>query len=186
MISVLLLLVSCKAQERSPLEVTMYNSSDDSIGTATFAEQPDGVQVKVTLEGLKPGLHGIHVHEYPKCESPDFKSAGNHLAPGGEEHGLMHPEGSHLGDLPNIEVGPDGTVDAELMVNGATLMDDKNSLLKSDGTSLVVHEKQDDGVSQPGGDSGKRIACGVISLEESNNGEKAPTDPTESNEEQQE
>ncbi|MRH44766.1 superoxide dismutase family protein [Aquibacillus halophilus] len=178
-----LLLTSCQEQERTPLEVSMYNGNDDSIGTATLSEQPDGVKIKLSVEGLEPGLHGIHVHEFPECEGPDFKSAGNHLDTEGNEHGLMHPEGAHLGDLPNIEVGEDGTVETELVLSGATLMDEKNSILQNDGTALIIHEKQDDGVSQPAGDAGSRIACGTISLDE--NKSEPPTDPTESNEEEE-
>ncbi|MBM7570920.1 superoxide dismutase family protein [Aquibacillus albus] len=177
-------LVSCQEQERSPIEVDMYNSDDDVIGTATLTEQSGGVKVQVSVEGLEPGLHGIHVHEFPKCDSPDFKSAGSHLNPQGKQHGLMHPEGAHLGDLPNIEAGEDGTVDIELTLSEATLMEGKNSLMKNEGTSLIIHEKQDDGVSQPAGDAGARVACGKITLSESNNPD-SPTDPTESNEEEE-
>ncbi|MCT2535864.1 superoxide dismutase family protein [Aquibacillus koreensis] len=184
LVLVLLLLASCQSDDRSPLDLTIYNSSDDSIGTVKLSEESDGVKVEVSVEGLEPGLHGIHVHEFPTCEGPDFKSAGNHFDTEGNEHGLMHPDGAHLGDMPNIEVGEDGTVEAELTLSGATLTDGKNSLLQQDGTSIVIHEKQDDGVSQPAGDAGNRIACGVISLSEGNQGE-APTDPTESNEEEE-
>ncbi|MDL4842544.1 superoxide dismutase family protein [Aquibacillus sp. LR5S19] len=181
----LLLLVACQGQDRSPIEISMYNSSDDSIGKAILSEESDGVKIKISAEGLEPGLHGIHVHENAKCEGPDFKSAGNHYDPNGNEHGLMHPDGAHLGDLPNVEVSADGTIDAELTLSGATLTDGKTSLLKEDGTSLIIHEKQDDGVSQPAGDAGKRMACGVISLDEANQ-DDAPTDPTETNEEKEE
>ncbi|WP_407271915.1 superoxide dismutase family protein [Radiobacillus sp. PE A8.2] len=179
------LTTACQDQERSPLNIAMYNANGDSIGTAKLTEQPDGVEIKLSVEGLETGLHGIHVHENPTCEGPDFKSAGNHLNPDGKQHGLMHPEGAHLGDLPNIEVGGDGLVDAELMLSGATLMDGKNTLLPNEGTSLVIHAAQDDGVSQPAGDAGERIACGVISIEESNKSDQ-PSDPTESNKEKQE
>ncbi|WP_226035865.1 superoxide dismutase family protein [Aquibacillus saliphilus] len=182
MVSFLLVLTSCQNEERSPLAVDMYNNEGDSIGTATLTEQPDGVQIKLSVEGIEPGFHGIHVHEFPECEGPDFKSAGNHLNTEGNEHGLMHPEGAHLGDLPNIEAGEDGTIDdIKLVLSGATLMDGKNSLLQNDGTSLVIHKGQDDGVSQPAGDAGERIACGSIILDESKEGE-SPTDPTELNE----
>ncbi|WP_138420278.1 superoxide dismutase family protein [Aquibacillus sediminis] len=185
MVSFLFLISACQGQERSPIDVTMYNPAGDSIGTATLNEQADGVQVTLSVEGLEPGLHGIHVHEYPECEGPDFKSAGSHYNPEGNEHGLMHPEGSHLGDLPNIEVSEDGMVDeAELQINGATLTDGNTSILKEDGTSLIIHQKQDDGVSQPAGNAGERIACGVISLDEAD--QEAPTDPTETDEDTEE
>lgn len=181
-----LVLTSCgNGETESTRTVDMYNAEGDMVGTATLNEMPDGVQVKLKLEGLTPGLHGIHVHEYPQCKGPDFKSAGSHLNPEGNEHGLMHPEGAHLGDLPNIEADSDGLVDAELMLSGATLREGKNSILKGDGTSLVIHESQDDGVSQPAGNSGARIMCGTIKAEPKKNTE-TPTDPTETNEEQEE
>ncbi|WP_068672774.1 superoxide dismutase family protein [Oceanobacillus sp. Castelsardo] len=186
-----LVLASCSnGESESTRTVEMYNGAGDMVGAATLNEMPDGVQVKLKLEGLTPGLHGIHVHEYPLCEGPDFKSAGSHLNPEGNEHGLMHPEGAHLGDLPNIEADSDGLVDAELMLSGATLSEGKNSILKGDGTSLVVHESQDDGVSQPAGNSGARIMCGEIKAEPNSssdaNTEDTPTDPTETNEKQEE
>ncbi|MFB4169267.1 superoxide dismutase family protein [Virgibacillus sp. JSM 102003] len=181
----LLMLVSCQSNEETTRSVDMYNESGDMIGTAKLSDRPEGVQVKLKLEGLEPGYHGIHVHEYPKCEGPEFISAGNHLNPDGKEHGLMHPKGAHLGDLPNIEADSGGLADAELMLPGATLMEGKKSILKGEGTSLIIHAGQDDGISQPGGNSGARIACGKI-LKEPNETKEAPTDPTKFNEKQKE
>src|SRR5699024_2852081 len=99
-----------------------------------FTEHPDGVNVKIKIEGLAPGFHGVHIHEYAKCEGPDFKSAGNHLNPEGKEHGLMHPDGAHLGDLPNVEADSSGLVEAELMLANATLLEGKKSILRGEGT----------------------------------------------------
>lgn len=183
-ILLMLFLTSCQNEERSPLEVRLYNADKDAVGTANFKEAPDQVVVNIKVEGLEPGMHGVHIHEYPKCEGPDFQSAGNHFNPEGNEHGLMHPDGSHLGDMPNLNIESDGTADIEMELPGATLMDGNTSLLRQDGTSIVIHEKQDDGVSQPGGNAGERIVCGVISLDESISDEK-PTDPTESNKEKE-
>ncbi|MFC4404816.1 superoxide dismutase family protein [Gracilibacillus xinjiangensis] len=174
------LLIACQEETRSPLEVRLYNADQDAVGTANFKEQQDKVTVQVKVEGLEEGFHGIHIHEYAKCEGPDFQTAGNHLNPEGNEHGLMHPKGTHLGDMPNLEIKADGTADVELELPGATLTDGKNSLLREDGTSIIIHEKQDDGISQPGGDAGARIICGVISLDKTEN-EQEPTDPTETN-----
>ncbi|WP_163971540.1 superoxide dismutase family protein [Oceanobacillus halotolerans] len=182
---VLIFLMSCQSNGETARTIDMYNSDGDMIGTAALKESPDGVEVKLKLEGLKPGYHGIHVHEFPKCEGPEFKSAGNHFNPDGSEHGLMHPEGSHLGDMPNIEADGGGLVDADLTIPEATLLDGKNSLLEGEGTSIVIHENQDDGVSQPGGNSGARIACGEIKRDQGDS-TNSPTDPTQSNEEQQE
>ncbi len=184
----LLLLTACQSSDEiTSKSVEMYNGTGDRVGTALLNEAAEGVQIELTLEGLAPGFHGIHVHEYPACKGPDFKSSGNHLDPEGKEHGLMHPDGAHLGDLPNIEADGAGLVDVELMLAEATLLDGKNSLFEKGGTSLIVTENQDDGVSQPSGNSGARIICGVIKKEDgAGESEDAPTDPTEFNEEQEE
>jgi len=179
-------LAACQADNPTTQTVDMYNVDGDMVGTATLNEQEDGVQFKLSLEGLEPGYHGIHVHENPLCEGPEFTSAGNHYNPEGMEHGLMHPEGSHLGDLPNVEADGQGLVEAELMLPEATLTDGKKSLLTEEGTSLIVTESQDDGVSQPGGDSGARISCGKISHQSDADSPGSPTDPTEFNEKQEE
>ncbi|MFD1039485.1 superoxide dismutase family protein [Virgibacillus byunsanensis] len=181
----LIFLVSCQSDEETAKTIDMYNTSGDMIGTAAFTERPEGVQVELKLEGLAPGFHGIHLHELPACEGPDFKSAGNHFNPEGKEHGLMHPDGAHLGDLPNIEADGGGLVEAEIMLAGATMLDGKNSILEGEGTSLVIHEEQDDGVSQPSGNSGARIACGEVSTEERES-TSSPSDPTQFNEDQEE
>lgn len=184
----IIFLAACTGGEASKTrEVEMYNGDGDKVGTATLGEMPDGVQIKLKIEGLSPGLHGIHVHEFATCEGPDFKSAGSHLNPEGNEHGLMHPKGAHLGDLPNIEADSAGLVDTELMIAGATLKDGKNSILRGEGTSLVVHDSQDDGVSQPAGNSGERVICGEIKSDpnaDSNSDEEKPSDPTDTNEEE--
>ncbi|UOQ85338.1 superoxide dismutase family protein [Gracilibacillus salinarum] len=182
----LVILMSCQGENnRSPLEVRLFNVDKDAVGTATFKEQTDKVSVQIKVEGLEPGFHGVHIHEYAKCEGPDFESAGNHFNPEGQEHGLMHPDGPHLGDMPNLEVSADGTADVEFELPGVTLMDGDKSLLREDGTSIIIHSGPDDGVSQPSGNSGERLVCGVISLDDANNEEK-PTDPTQTNKEEEE
>ncbi|MGM8211952.1 superoxide dismutase family protein [Virgibacillus sp. W0430] len=178
------ILLSCQTGAKTAQTVNMYNTDGDMVGTAKLSETPDGINIKLKLEGLTPGFHGIHVHEYPKCEGPDFISAGNHFNPDGKEHGLMHPKGAHLGDLPNIEADASGIVDIELMLAEATLLDGKQSLLKGEGTSLIVTKDPDDGMSQPGGNGGTRIICGKISPDTKEN--ETPTDPTESNEKEDE
>ncbi|GGF32767.1 superoxide dismutase [Halobacillus andaensis] len=178
----LLLLIACNDNSRSPLETPIYNQEGDRIGSATFREQAEGVEVKVTVEGLEPGVHGIHVHERPECKGPDFKSAGNHFNPKNADHGLMNENGAHIGDLPNIEAGGDGTVDVELMLPEATLKDGQTSLLRDEGTSLVIHSEADDGMSQPAGDSGERVACAEITVDADDD---ESSDPTELNENQE-
>ncbi|MFZ3576795.1 superoxide dismutase family protein [Virgibacillus sp. DJP39] len=179
---IFIILFGCQGDEQTSLTVDMYNAAGDMVGTAKFGEQPEGVSIKVKVEGLTPGLHGIHVHEFPECEGPDFKSAGNHFNPEGKEHGLMNPKGPHLGDLPNVEADASGVVDVELMLASATMLEGKSSIFKNGGKSLIIHSEQDDGVSQPSGESGERLICGEIKLESKEDSKESPTDPTENNE----
>lgn len=178
LVFIIVLLSSCQSKE-STRTIDMYNASGDMNGTATFIEEPDGVKIKLKVEGLTAGFHGIHVHENASCIGSDFKSAGNHFNPEGKKHGLMHPEGAHLGDLPNIEANSGGLVEAELVLDDATLLDGKNSILQGEGTSLVITEDKDDGISQPGGESGERILCGELTNNEKEASESSPTDPTD-------
>lgn len=165
-LSIILLTACVGVQDDTSKEIAMHDAAGDKLGTAELREDPEGVSIKLDLEGLTPGFHAIHVHEFPKCDPPNFTSAGEHFDPDGKEHGLMNAKGAHLGDLPNIEVDAAGKVDVELVLPEATLLDGKNSLIQNEGTSLIVHEAQDDGVSQPSGDSGERILCGKITAEE--------------------
>ncbi|GAB4072759.1 superoxide dismutase [Cu-Zn] [Barrientosiimonas marina] len=187
LIVILLLITGCQGNnDETSKSVGMYNLSGDMIGTVQLSEGDNAVNLKMNLEGLEQGFHGIQVHEYAKCDPPDFKTAGNHFNPKGLKHGLMNPDGSHVGDLPNIKADNSGLVqDAELAAQGATLLDGKGSLLKDGGTSIIIHKSQDDGVSQPGGNAGERVACGLI-VKEKKKPDKTPTDPTEHNEDMSE
>jgi Cu-Zn family superoxide dismutase len=120
------------------------------------------VRIAVTVSGVTPGNHGFHVHLAGKCEGPDFKSAGGHFNPGAKEHGLESPKGAHAGDMPNLSVGADGTGKAEFVAHGTTLEAGAGSLFQKDGTALVLHAAADDMKSDPAGNAGGRIACGVI------------------------
>ncbi|WP_181349516.1 superoxide dismutase family protein [Thalassobacillus sp. CUG 92003] len=180
----IIVLSGCQSPSRSPLDVGMYNPDGDMIGTATFKEASGGVEIALSAEGMDTGFHAVHIHEYPKCEGPDFKSAGNHLNPTGKEHGLLITDGPHLGDLPNVEAGYDGLINAELLLTEATLKDGQKSLLKDEGTSIIINQDADDGMSQPAGDSGDRIACGVIQLQQEKDKATDPTEPEKKEEEQ--
>jgi Cu-Zn family superoxide dismutase len=114
-----------------------------------------------TLQGLSPGAHALHIHETGECEPP-FKSAGGHFNPSGKTHGFRSPHGWHAGDLPNVTVDEDGTVAVEVLATGLSVASGDGKLLDADGSALIVHEGVDDYTSQPSGNAGKRIACGVV------------------------
>ena len=138
------------------------NASDEIVGVATLLETGDGVSIAVHVRDLTPGLHGIHIHKTGKCDKPDFKSAGGHFNPYEVSHGLRNPKGYHVGDLGNIYIKPDGTGSMLITSNLSTLQTGINSLLSKDGTSIVIHSGPDDLISDPSGNAGHRVACGVI------------------------
>jgi Cu-Zn family superoxide dismutase len=141
---------------------TLRDAKGDVVGTATLAPGDGGVQIAVRVSGVAPGLHGFHVHAVGKCEGPDFKSAGGHFNPAAKEHGLDNPKGSHAGDMPNLSVGTDGTGKGEFLARGATLDPGPGSLFPDGGTAVVLHAAPDDMKSDPAGNAGARIACGVV------------------------
>ncbi|TWT06723.1 superoxide dismutase family protein [Planococcus sp. CPCC 101016] len=154
------------SEEILMLTVEMMDSDGNAIGTAELSEEDAGVMVTLEVEGLEEGMHGIHFHETGMCETPDFESAGGHFNPTGAMHGMDNPDGPHAGDLPNIEVSDDGTATQEFTAENVTMaIGEENSLLKEGGTALVIHAGEDDQMTDPSGDSGDRIACGVVTGE---------------------
>jgi superoxide dismutase, Cu-Zn family len=133
-----------------------------TVGNATLREQPDGVLVRVELKGLTPGLHAVHVHAVGKCEGPAFASAGGHFNPTQKKHGFKNAEGAHAGDLPNMLVARDGSGRFEALTDAITLRAGSVSVFDSDGSAIVIHATSDDDMTDPAGNSGDRIACGVI------------------------
>ena len=130
-------------------------------GTVTFTEKDGKVEVAVDLKGLNPGEHGFHLHEKGDCSSPDAKSAGDHFNPDKKEHGAPSAAVHHAGDLGNLTADKDGNIKSTMTVDFISLGDGPNSAV---GKAVIVHEKQDDLKSQPAGNAGARVACGVINV----------------------
>lgn len=137
----------------------LRDAQGKAIGTATAMPGADTLTLSLRAEGLPPGDHGVHVHMVGKCEGPKFESAGAHLNPGNKQHGLENAQGQHVGDMPNLTVGADGRGTLTYALKGGSI----DALLDGDGSAIVVHAKADDQKTDPSGDSGDRIACGVFS-----------------------
>jgi Cu-Zn family superoxide dismutase len=165
--SIVALLIALAAGAASAQDATATATLKDAkgqpAGTATFTQSGGIVKVKVAATGLTPGKHGIHVHEAGKCDGPDFKSAGAHFNPHGRKHGLDNDQGAHGGDMPNLEASGQGAASLQFVLHGLTLdPGEAKSLLDANGSALVIHAKADDQKTDPAGDSGDRVACGVI------------------------
>lgn len=155
--------VPVSAPETLTAKALMYNTNNEFIGEVSFQETEKGVELSAILNSLPPGKHGIHVHEVGKCEAPTFESAGAHYNPTNKKHGVENPLGPHVGDLPNIVVDENGEVQLNFIAPQFTLKKgEANSLFDVDGSSVIIHEKEDDYKTDPSGNSGARIACGVI------------------------
>ncbi len=159
-----LLAVPALAKSKA-LTVPIKTSSGEDAGKATFTPGKKGeVVIKVSLKNLPVGEHAVHIHQNPKCDPPDFKTAGGHFNPAGKQHGTMNPMGHHNGDMPqNIMIGEGHVGEATFKVNYLSLDPAApDSLFANGGTSIMVHEKPDDMKTDPTGNAGNRIACGVI------------------------
>jgi Cu-Zn family superoxide dismutase len=137
------------------------DASGKSLGEAVLVQHDGAVEIDMTLTGLPKGMHAFHIHEIGRCDPP-FESAGGHFNPEGKKHGKDNPAGPHAGDLPNIDVPDSGRVKLQVAVKGVSIDGGPGALLDGDGAALVVHEGVDDYKTDPAGNAGKRLACGVI------------------------
>ncbi|MBI5878222.1 MAG: superoxide dismutase family protein [Chloroflexi bacterium] len=153
------------AAQTASATAELKNAAGQVVGTATLVQASGGVRVTASVKGLQAGKHGIHIHAVGKCEGPDFTTAGGHFNPDGKQHGAQNPAGAHAGDLPNLTVAVDGSGAYDATAAKATLASGApNSLFDADGSALVIHLSEDDEKTDPTGNSGARIACGVIAL----------------------
>jgi superoxide dismutase, Cu-Zn family len=151
---------SANAQNQGRADIK--NAEGETIGTASLRATKDGVRLTINVNGLPEGLHAVHVHSVGKCEGPAFTSAGPHFNPLNKKHGLENPAGPHAGDLPDMYVEKNGAGRYGVLVDRITLGPGEMSIFDADGSAIVIHVTADDNVTDPTGDSGDRIACGVI------------------------
>ena len=149
-----------RADAQTSATAELRDSAGEAWGDALLIDMAKGLLVHAELRTVPPGEHGFHLHAIGLCEAPTFASAGGHFNPTGVPHGLLTPDGGHAGDLPNTFVPASGAVTLELIVPGVSL----SEILDADGTALVLHEQADDYRTDPSGNAGKRLACGVVEV----------------------
>jgi Cu-Zn family superoxide dismutase len=158
---VFLTVLALSAISVAKVNVELKDGNGKSVGSAVLSEQR-GLVIQLNLHDLPPGEHGIHIHQNATCEAPDFKTAGPHFNPDNKKHGLKNPEGHHAGDMQNIRVGTNGKSQTRVVNPDLNLGNDSHSIFSNGGSALVIHAKADDLKTDPAGNAGDRIACGVI------------------------
>jgi Cu-Zn family superoxide dismutase len=143
-------------------QADIRDTAGRTVARASVSQVGDAVRVRIESSGLAPGIYGAHIHAAGRCDAPAFESAGPHWNPTGRQHGRDNPGGQHLGDLPNLMVGTDRRGSFEFTVAGAMLSSGAQPVLDADGAALVIHARPDDYRTDPSGNSGTRIACGVL------------------------
>jgi superoxide dismutase, Cu-Zn family len=165
-VGVALMLAGCATgmEDKAPLsgEATLKDKDGKQVGQATLIQTPEGVRIAVSGFRLPPGVHGLHIHAVGVCQPPEFNSAGAHFNPAGKKHGLQSPDGPHAGDLPNLTANAIGEGGVDVVNKLVTLGPGPNSLFGENGTTIIIHAGPDDMKTDPTGNSGGRIACGVV------------------------
>jgi Cu-Zn family superoxide dismutase len=156
-----MIMLALPSRSAAKTKVELKDAQGKDVGTIILWDSATGVGLELHLHDLTPGDHAIHFHQVPKCEAPDFKSAGGHFNPDSKKHGFDNPDGHHAGDMTNFTVDAAGKAEVRLEDKDVTLKDGPHSLLTS-GAAIVVHAKADDYKTDPSGNSGDRVACGVI------------------------
>lgn len=155
-------MADAQAAGAAELQATLRNASGAQVAEASARQVGDSIRIAITSNAMRPGSYGAHIHTTGRCDAPDFTSAGPHWNPSGEQHGRSNPQGMHKGDLPNFMVDAGGRGTMEINITGVSLMGGAMPMADGDGAAIVIHERPDDYRTDPSGNSGARIACGVF------------------------
>jgi len=148
--------------QQDQAKAELKDAMGQTVGQAVLTDTPHGVLVHATLSNVPAGVHAFHIHTTGKCEAPAFMTAGGHFNPSMKQHGIANAMGMHAGDMPNVDVPSDGKLTFDVLATDLSLKAGPSSLFDADGSALMIHQGVDDYKSDPAGNAGARIACGVI------------------------